>query len=460
MEELQGALSTHALAVSSLPDKGRCLVATRSFAPGEVIISQEPYACIPNNPSAVVRCDGCFASGNLKKCSGCRMTWYCGSTCQKSEWKLHQLECQGLASLTEDRRKMLTPSIRLMVRLVLKKKLQSEQVIPTTTVDNYGLVEALMAHMSDIGEEKLVLYAQMANLVNLILPSLEINIKEITQNFSKLACNAHTICDSEMRPLGTGLYPVISIINHSCLPNSILVFEEKKAVVRVVENIPKGAEVSISYIETAASTTTRQKALKEQYLFTCTCIRCKKAGLYEDIQESAVLEGYRCKDKKCDGFLLLNSEKKLFTCQQCGLSRNQQEIKRIDGEVKQMLDKASKISSSSNYFEASAMYKTIEQFQLKLCHSHSISLLRTQETLLKILMELKDWREALVYCQSTIPVYQRVYPAIHPLLGLQYYTCGKLEWLALSLSLSLSPESDTGSTILHRRVEIESIIKA
>lgn len=40
--------------------------------------------------------------------------------------------------------------------------------------------------MSDIGEEKLVLYAQMANLVNLILPSLEINIKEITQNFSKV----------------------------------------------------------------------------------------------------------------------------------------------------------------------------------------------------------------------------------------------------------------------------------
>lgn len=40
--------------------------------------------------------------------------------------------------------------------------------------------------MSDIGEEKLVLYAQMANLVNLLLPSLEINIKEITQNFSKV----------------------------------------------------------------------------------------------------------------------------------------------------------------------------------------------------------------------------------------------------------------------------------
>ena len=30
----------------------------------------------------------------------------------------------------------------------------------------------------------------------------------------QFACNAHTICDPELRPLGTGLYPVISIINH------------------------------------------------------------------------------------------------------------------------------------------------------------------------------------------------------------------------------------------------------
>lgn len=92
----------------------------------------------------------------------------------------------------------------------------------------------------------------------------------------------------------------------------------------------------ISYIDTAGSTMTRQKALKEQYLFTCTCRRCVKLvciakilelmisytenfflvfhlfnfggtllkGEFEDIQESAVLEGYRCKNDKCDGFLL------------------------------------------------------------------------------------------------------------------------------------------------------------
>lgn len=105
----------------------------------------------------------------------------------------------------------------------------------------------------------------------------------------QLACNAHTICDSELRPLGTGLYPVISIINHrfffglllsifssiaswneyfpilysvlrflltiltmlnksynySCIPNSVLVFEGPVAFVRAVAPIPKGTEVSL-----------------------------------------------------------------------------------------------------------------------------------------------------------------------------------------------------------------------
>lgn len=60
-----------------------------------------------------------------------------------------------------------------------------------------------------------MLYAQMANLVHLILQWPEINIKEIANFFSKFACNAHTIYGSELRPLGTELYPVVSIINHS-----------------------------------------------------------------------------------------------------------------------------------------------------------------------------------------------------------------------------------------------------
>ncbi|KAI4307314.1 hypothetical protein L6164_030517 [Bauhinia variegata] len=427
MEDLQSSLKDRNLSVSTITEKGRCLLTTRDFYPGEVIISQEPYVCVPNNSTVETRCDVCFKTSSLKNCSACHVVWYCGSTCQKSDWKLHRLECEAFSRLDKDKRKFVTPSIRLMLKLYIRRKLQSEEVIPRTATGNYNLVEALVAHMSDIDEKQLVLYAQMANLVNLILRWPEINIKEIAENFSKFACNAHTICDSELRPLGTGLYPVISIINHSCLPNSVLVFEGRSAVVRAVQHIPNGSEVLISYIETAGSSMTRQKVLKEQYLFTCTCPRCVK--VYDDIRESAILEGYRCKNEKCDGFLLRAADGKGFECQECGLVRNKEEIKKIAAEVKLLSeDKAPKLSSTGNCQEAVSMYKMIEKLQTKLCHPFSISLMQTRDKILKLLMELENWREALEYCKLTIPVYQRVYPAIHPLLGLQYYTCGKLEW--------------------------------
>ncbi|CAH9078959.1 unnamed protein product [Cuscuta epithymum] len=430
-ERLQKALSEKGLLVSTHPQKGRCIFTTRDFSPGEVIISQEPYVSVPTKTKTepLPKCEWCFASANVKKCSSCQIVYYCGATCQKSDWKLHRLECQALLKVERDKIKSLAPTLRLMVKLYLKRKLQSGNNVPSTAMDNYTLMEALVSHMPDIDEKQLVLYAQMANLVSLILQWTDINIKEIAENFCKFACNAHTICDSELKPLGTGLYPVISIINHSCLPNSCLVFEGRCAVVRAVQHIKKGTEVCISYIETAGSTTTRQKVLKEQYFFSCTCSRCIKLGLTDDIQETAVLEGYRCKDNGCKGFLLCDAEDKGFICQQCGLLREKEEIKSIVSDINSLLDIASLSSSSGNQEDAIRLYKMIEERELKLNHPFSLNLMRTRENLLKICMELQDWKAALLYCRLTIPVYQRVYLGCHPLLGLQHYTCGKLEWL-------------------------------
>ncbi|KAL5066331.1 hypothetical protein RYX36_028068 [Vicia faba] len=168
-------LRWHSVLSPTVHGKGRSLFTTRDFYPGEVIISQEPYVCV----STQKRCDGCFRTTNLSKCSRCQVVWYCGTPCQKSAWRLHRFECEALSRLDDHKRKSVTPSIRLMLKLYLRRKLQNDKIIPSTAMGNYKLVDALVAHMSDITEEQLVLYAQMANLVHLILQWPEINIKEI-----------------------------------------------------------------------------------------------------------------------------------------------------------------------------------------------------------------------------------------------------------------------------------------
>ncbi|CAL9223388.1 unnamed protein product [Arabidopsis halleri] len=430
MADLQRFLQDRCLSVSNLPQKGRSLFTTRDIRPGEVILSQNPYIYVPsNNTSSESRCDGCFKTNNLKKCSGCQVVWYCGSSCQKSEWKLHRHECKALTRLEKEKRKFVTPTIRLMVKLFIKRNLQNEKVLPITTADNYSLVEALVSHMSEIDEKQMLLYAQMANLVNLILQFPSVDLREIAENFSKFSCNAHSICDSELRPQGIGLFPLVSIINHSCSPNAVLVFEEQMAVVRAMDNISKDSEITISYIETAGSTLTRQKSLKEQYLFHCQCARCSNVGKPLDIEESAILEGYRCSNEKCTGFLLRDPEEKGFVCQKCLLLRSKEEVKKLASDLKAVSEKAPASPSAENKQAAIELYKTIEKLQVKLYHSFSITLMRTREKLLKMLMHVEIWREALNYCRLIVPVYQRVYPATHPLIGLQFYTQGKLEWL-------------------------------
>ncbi|CAA0364667.1 unnamed protein product [Arabidopsis thaliana] len=429
MADLQIFLQDRCLSVSNLPQKGRSLFTARDFRPGEVILSQKPYICVPNNTSSESRCDGCFKTNNLKKCSACQVVWYCGSSCQKSEWKLHRHECKALTRLEKEKRKFVTPTIRLMVRLYIKRNLQNEKVLPITTTDNYSLVEALVSHMSEIDEKQMLLYAQMANLVNLILQFPSVDLREIAENFSKFSCNAHSICDSELRPQGIGLFPLVSIINHSCSPNAVLVFEEQMAVVRAIDSISKDSEITISYIETAGSTLTRQKSLKEQYLFHCQCARCSNIGKPHDIEESAILEGYRCANEKCTGFLLRDPEGKGFVCQKCLLLRSKEEVRNLANDLKTVSEKAPTSPSAEDKQAAIELYKTIEKLQVKLYHSFSIPLMRTREKLLKMLMDVEIWREALNYCRLIVPVYQRVYPANHPLIGLQLYSQGKLEWL-------------------------------
>jgi len=78
---------------------------------------------------------------------------------------------------------------------------------------------------------------------------------------------------------GSGLYSLQSTCNHSCQPNAEVTFPHNDftLVVKALSDIKAGDEILISYLDECAlerSRHSRQKILKENYIFTCMCEKC------------------------------------------------------------------------------------------------------------------------------------------------------------------------------------------
>jgi SET and MYND domain-containing protein len=61
-----------------------------------------------------------------------------------------------------------------------------------------------------------------------------VDLRQIAQLLATFACNSHTICDEELRPIGVGLYPLGALINHGCRPNCVQTFAGRNIVFRCV----------------------------------------------------------------------------------------------------------------------------------------------------------------------------------------------------------------------------------
>lgn len=78
--------------------------------------------------------------------------------------------------------------------------------------------------ISDVDKEQLVLYAQMANLVKLLLPSLEIDLKEITHNFSKVNFKLMLLACCTVVCVFPFLFKLICVIVHQTRDSLSFIF--------------------------------------------------------------------------------------------------------------------------------------------------------------------------------------------------------------------------------------------
>lgn len=86
-----------------------------------------------------------------------------------------------------------------------------------------------------------------------------------------------TVFNAAFDVLGSCVSATGARINHSCNPNCVYMFSEGSLAIQSLEAVPKGKELTISYVDPKTPTTKRQKELQSKWYFMCTCNYCTNA---------------------------------------------------------------------------------------------------------------------------------------------------------------------------------------
>ncbi|KAB0797473.1 hypothetical protein PPYR_08466 [Photinus pyralis] len=242
---------------------GRGLFANRDIEIGEVIYRDNAIILGPRSSMLCpMVCVSCYSQENLYPCSrNCGLP-ICSEKCENSD--VHFQECQLLVGwkreclyqeINSSLMKCLTPIRSLL--LADNKKL---------------LLNLLKSHHG----------AQHGYEVDILKGKLGLNFKEEEENLMRLTCTVLdansfevTVGNEEGRSGLRGLYPLSSLMNHSCSPNTMHNFDKhRNMIVKAAVFIEKGQELFHSYTRLIWGTPVRRTHLERTKHFFCTCSRC------------------------------------------------------------------------------------------------------------------------------------------------------------------------------------------
>ncbi|CAJ0961534.1 unnamed protein product, partial [Mesorhabditis belari] len=277
-------------------------------------VAQEyPYVATVSNELLQEVCSGCFLRrSDVKRCARCKVLYYCSQQCQKDDWADHKEECALLANVSP---KIPTAMARLMTRILLKRRREEQGTATPYTAFNTRTFEELMDHKANIQKdatrcEFFVCLSQV--LYEYVGPDLLRPAENLLSVFGKIVVNCFSIFDDELTTIGTGLYIGLSGQDHSCCPDAFVLFNGKKALLRVPHSNAKySRELRVCYTELMQLNTRRGLELKQHYYFNCSCRLC------QDLQRDSLARSLRC--TRCrDGVCLVDEEMRELVCRDCG----------------------------------------------------------------------------------------------------------------------------------------------
>ncbi|GLV36666.1 SET and MYND domain containing class 4 member 1 [Carabus blaptoides fortunei] len=355
--------ASNALDLLYNPLQGRHVMANQDIQVGDVLFVEKPFSFVPilkssKNSKHVFeeKCYNCLRTAKCPlPCKNCT-TLYCAAECRDVSWsRYHRWECPG--SCVDIWTKIGVNFLALRLLLIgASSGFTDVTPEPDTDVhqfgnaaDNYPYICKLKTNVEKMDKMDVLPHVVSAMMITLYLKEktdffshlktaqnmdtfvydelvykvgglLLKHILQVIVNASTVEAvhdefyskfhQAEQVTDNGIYVHAVGMYPSVSMMNHSCNTNIANYFCDDVIVVKANRNISKGEEIFNSYGLDCRRTSTqeRQNTLKKQHYFICQCGPCTYPTKPE------IYKGFLC--QKCKGCSLTIAEEK-YKCLSC-----------------------------------------------------------------------------------------------------------------------------------------------
>ncbi|KAJ8910841.1 hypothetical protein NQ315_015576 [Exocentrus adspersus] len=356
--------------------KGRHVVAKKQIRKGDVLFVEKAFIFAPvfkeSKEFYSFKCYNCLKDIiSSIPCRTCTLCVYCNEKCRTSSWNdCHKWECEGMQANIWYDLGIAFPAFKAVLKGVksgfraLKTTYEDDLKQFGDKKDNYPYFNRLVSNiyksknaapyivMAAIVVTYLKKYTEFFNwfLTQKNCPKSDLNILVkyvgglITKHIAQLSCNSSIIehwtysstdllFPDILITIACGMFPSVSIMNHSCRPNVTNFFICDTIIVKALEDIQENEEVfncyGIDY--RGMNREQRQIACRSLYHFECKCSICTDPS-----KEVDMLDSYLC--PKCKGIIPEMPNSNLSFCVNCGDRYSLKPFRKINDEAQKYLE--------------------------------------------------------------------------------------------------------------------------
>ncbi|XP_057661790.1 SET and MYND domain-containing protein 4-like isoform X1 [Diorhabda carinulata] len=355
--------------------RGRHVVATKNISKGDVLFVEKAFIFAPvfkeNKEFYSFKCYSCLKDIiSSVPCASCTLCVYCNEKCRTTSWnECHKWECKGMQANIWYDLGIAFPAFKAVLKGVksgfrtIKGDFGEDLKKFGDKTDNYPYFNRLVSNIYK--GKNAAPYILMAAIVVTYLkkytdffvwflkqkncPRNDLSVLVqyigglITKHIAQLSCNSSIIehwtysstdllFPDILITIACGMFPSVSIMNHSCRPNVTNFFICDTIVVKALEDIKENEEVfncyGIDY--RGMNREQRQIACRTLYHFECKCLICS-----DPLKEVEMLDSYLC--PKCKGLIPELQNATFGFCLNCGEKYSIKPFRKINNEAQKYL---------------------------------------------------------------------------------------------------------------------------